>query len=719
MASLGTWKAFGLPFKAGIYQGYACLIKDYDDASTIFFWLGFLPLCVLIPLVYVLSCIIRIVRGGMLPPPGQRTTLWMYFSLIFVFVFMWLPFIIITFVYGPASPTDDSTWVLWTGAQFSHFQGLATVWTILFKKDIRAAFCGTVTCGRYMGKIWLLDSKLEESDRYQSIIQEWVSNPSSKLTYVSEDKEKKKYGRAAYYEQKQKDKNVINAQYEREKSRYNKDCKLLIETEKQLPSNQSINIHDIESLDPILPSQVLDTDPSSQRLLKEIVAATSSTNNKDDDDEASHEQQVQKATEVVRELCHRTSEACKEIKHMEQRLGKYQKFADSTSIRSGNNSKKKKRKKGSSDNDKVRIEWHNEDQLCSLIYVPKKRKSSRPSSQTGGFRNVVSEETTSTDKQEDDTATTSHTKQPKPFVVKINATHYHKLRAMFDTTYNGSSMSTDQATHAYHAILFAMVIRYSSLSGGQQLNDFRGGGMQGAIHESVFDVLSKWLGKSGTECFASPFNSSMSRFFSAFPSPDIDGHFGSHGDFFFPSSFDIQDGAWYELNPPFSPGLMDKMSTRISELLEKQCNKDNDVTFVVIIPTVRSAYEKKSKKKHKKKKKHKQANDKEGDESNNNSTHLMSTVNQAASESFNRLVNSPYCKSHIILPPREHGYIEGSQHLRPTKYKESQYSTSVIILSTKSKSFSSEDKKLFETEIREAFGSRHSMEVQQRKATKG
>ena len=94
LASLGTWKAFGLPFKAGVYQGYACLIKDYDDASTIFFWLGFLPLCVLIPLVYVLSCIIRIVREGegMLPPPGDlRTSLWMYFSLIFVFVFMWLP----------------------------------------------------------------------------------------------------------------------------------------------------------------------------------------------------------------------------------------------------------------------------------------------------------------------------------------------------------------------------------------------------------------------------------------------------------------------------------------------------------------------------------------------------------------------------------------------------------------------------------------------------
>ena len=230
----------------------------------------------------------------------------------------------------------------------------------------------------------------------------------------------------------------------------------------------------------------------------------------------------------------------------------------------------------------------------------------------------------------------------------------------------------------------------------------------------MFDVLSKWFGKSGTECFASPFNSSMSRFFSAFPSPDIDGHFGSHGDFFFPSSFEVQDGSWYELNPPFSPGVMDKMSIRISELLEIQSKKEVDVTFVVIIPTVRSDHEKKNKKKHKKKKKHMQTEDKEWDESN--STHLMSTVNQAASVSFNRLVNSPHCKSHIVLPPREHGYIEGSQHLRPTKYKESQYSTSVIVL--KSKSWTSTQAQEFETEIREAFGSRHSMEVQQRKATK-
>lgn len=148
LASVCTWNVWGIPFKGGLYQGYACVAKVYDDPSTIFFWLGFWPLCVVIPMVYVISCIVRIYRGGMLPPEGQRSTLYMYFSLIFVFVFMWLPFIVITFVWGPAYQGVDSTWVVWFGAQFAHLQGLATVWTILFKKDVRSSFLGTISCGK-------------------------------------------------------------------------------------------------------------------------------------------------------------------------------------------------------------------------------------------------------------------------------------------------------------------------------------------------------------------------------------------------------------------------------------------------------------------------------------------------------------------------------------------------------------------------------------------
>ena len=55
LASLAVWNVVGLPFKSGIYQGYACLPKDYDDASTIFFWLVSLCLvCVFIVIVQFL-----------------------------------------------------------------------------------------------------------------------------------------------------------------------------------------------------------------------------------------------------------------------------------------------------------------------------------------------------------------------------------------------------------------------------------------------------------------------------------------------------------------------------------------------------------------------------------------------------------------------------------------------------------------------------------------
>ena len=94
---------------------------------------------------------------------------------------MWLPFIVITFVWGPASPGVDSTWVLWSGAQFSHLQGLATVWTILFKPDIRAAFLGTITCGKWHG------CQEEERSQHQSGSNSRTRPPRTCATRASTD----------------------------------------------------------------------------------------------------------------------------------------------------------------------------------------------------------------------------------------------------------------------------------------------------------------------------------------------------------------------------------------------------------------------------------------------------------------------------------------------------------------------------------------------------
>jgi len=555
-----------------------------------------------------------------------------------------------------------------------------------------------------------------------------------------------------YQQKKENADALIDARHIRETSRKERDVKLLLEAEKRTSLDiMSQKNRDCVGVwirhldrDPILPYQAIETDASCDRLLTEILAAMATTGGMGE--ELDQQQCLNKAKDIVRELCHRTAEACRDIQSMEMRFGKYQKFIWDTVDSGGAGSKRKKRKRDASAGgvsvDRINVEWHDEDRLCSLIYIPKKRKSKLPSSLRGGWRNerrvpietpLANAGATDGNNQEDGDATGQH--KPKPFVIKINASHYHKLRSMFDSTHcpknaptsATTSMKKEQATHSFHAALFATVIRYSSLSGGQQLNDWKGGGMQGAVHDGVFDCLSKWFrgdGSSapsfGTECFASPFNSILPRFFSAFPSPDIDGHFGSHGDFFHPTSESLflRPGSWYELNPPFSPGVMNNMAHRIGQLLEIAHREELDVTFVVIVPTVRgttnNADRLGSDMKAKKKKKKKKKSDRDSKEGFINNNH--NTIHQAASHSFFQLINSPYCRSHITLPAREHGYIEGGQHLRPTKYKESQSSTSVIVLKSSSCTvLPDHDAESFEKELRVAFTSRHTMEVEQRK----
>ncbi|KAL7471099.1 hypothetical protein ACHAXS_011394 [Conticribra weissflogii] len=575
---------------------------------------------------------------------------------------------------------------------------------------------------------WLLDSKLEEKDRFYSISEEWVSNPAAKIACNengNRDKGKRK-----------KNRHVDNLEEEdarkvRQKDRADREIKMLLAAEKFLPSSMKTNAIENTSIiwrwvrhvdvDPILPWKPLQSDPSSERLKQEIVAQVTSSKIVP---EASPEQ---RANEIVRELCDRSSEAWKEIQIMEQRFGKYQKFGWDASVEKIVKKRKRGGGHGNTSNsvDKVIVEWNVEQssteertaddngqrkKLCTIIYVPKKQKSSSNSDE----------------------------KQPKPFVIKMNSTHYHKLRTMFDESYKNSdqysSVTSSQATHAFHAALFASVIRYSSLSGGQQLNDLRGGGMQGAIHDSVFNCLSKWFGASnssecegrrtsGTECFSSPFNSTLNHYFSAFPSPDIDGHFGSYVSF---------RSGWYEVNPPFSPGIMMKMAHDIDKALTRAHALNLDVSFIIVIPTCKTDTSNRNKtgadeendnlsgKRKGKKSKQKDKFSNSNDDTDN--VTFSSTVHRAALSSFHRLINSPHCISHSILSAREHGYIEGSQHLRPTKFKESQYSTSVIVMrSVKCNGDGTIDwdTQRFEKDLREAFASRHSKEIHDRRRSLG
>ena len=145
IATLSTWNIPAVPLRAGSYSGFACFPKGYDVPSSIFFWLVFVPAFLLIPLGYVLVCVIIVFRRGMLPPIGRRRNLAVYFfRLVFVFVAMWLPFIIIAFIVGPARPGVESSWLPWTSAAWI---------TSLTKPDIKNAYLGTPTFGWWDRKV--------------------------------------------------------------------------------------------------------------------------------------------------------------------------------------------------------------------------------------------------------------------------------------------------------------------------------------------------------------------------------------------------------------------------------------------------------------------------------------------------------------------------------------------------------------------------------------
>lgn len=225
---------------------------------------------------------------------------------------------------------------------------------------------------------------------------------------------------------------------------------------------------------------------------------------------------------------------------------------------------------------------------------------------------------------------------------------------------------------------------------------------QGAIHKQVFDSLSSVCQTDSIiECFASPLNVYNRQYCSIFHQ-DLDCHFGSGGDFFTVSHghFKKHSGNQvHEVNPPFSPGLMFCMVERLIEYLEfadfeaRQSKHDGKLTFVIVVPTCASTIV---------------------SESSEN------LVQRFANESFKKMIDSRFFVKHIVLKAREHGYVEGSQHLRQTRYKESQYDTSVVILQSQSAreeetqepAFTSNN---FEAEIRKSFSSRHQLELEERR----
>lgn len=271
----------------------------------------------------------------------------------------------------------------------------------------------------------------------------------------------------------------------------------------------------------------------------------------------------------------------------------------------------------------------------------------------------------------------------KPFCARIRPDHYHKLHTLFFRIHRQLPEKQQQhprLMHLFHLILLILLTRYSSLAGGQLLMDMRGGGMQGAIHTAAFGVLERYFAGDAVmfyEGFGSPMNCTWSSFGSAF-AQDLDWHFGALGNFL---QLQFRRGV-VEANPPFSPGLMERMADHIDECLARTTES---LTFVVIVPDA-------------------------GDPSHSD----RAVVKKFGGQSLTKMLTSRFRRHHILLRAKEHGYVEGAQYMRSTRYKESLYDTSVVILQSKAAE-QEFDLDGLEAELRSAFASRHREEVESRK----
>lgn len=396
--------------------------------------------------------------------------------------------------------------------------------------------------------------------------------------------------------------------------------------------NEHVSTKNIIWWDPVIPSCPEVSDSSCERLIYEIEMSSKHENTKKSLD----------ARSICMELCSKSADAANKIYLMSQRVGLYQNI---TSSKTGEKVILEKQ---------IPLKEQNEDEL------PGTEQTCEPSLSTYSL-------------------IYNRKKLKKPFVIKINASHYDKLWNMFmkqmKTLPNSDSK---KSKHAFHSILFTILLRYSSLSGGQLLQDLRGGGMQGAIHTQVFQYLRAKL-DCRMECFASPLNVYFGNFCSAFEEEVL--FFGSSGSFF---DMKLLEGC-FEANPPFAPGLMREMIDRMNRHLDAAKENDSSLTFVIIVPTCPMS-------------------------------DTDDLVQRFARESFAMMLHSPYFVHHSIMKARDHGYIEAAQHLRPTRFKQSQYDTSVIVLQSKRLNDNNGPTwwSDFERGLIQAFSSRHEQETKER-----
>jgi hypothetical protein len=202
--------------------------------------------------------------------------------------------------------------------------------------------------------------------------------------------------------------------------------------------------------------------------------------------------------------------------------------------------------------------------------------------------------------------------------VDIPLTVYNKLLAAIKVTY-----PFKYCNHSSY-------IWYTSML----YNLLDGKGLQWSTPNSVMMILRSQL-KCKTELFASPLNHCLDNYYSLFP---IDKLFNSRGNFFTAPEKDFKSGT-FQVNPPFIDSLFTKTTIKILKLLKIADDNNAELTFIYIMPKWESF------------------------------------------NTYNMLLESPYCIKNISLKANRHYYYE---HITNT-YIKARFGTCILLLSTNSK----------------------------------
>jgi hypothetical protein len=158
----------------------------------------------------------------------------------------------------------------------------------------------------------------------------------------------------------------------------------------------------------------------------------------------------------------------------------------------------------------------------------------------------------------------------------------------------------------------------------------QGAGLQAGVPGKIMDVLLERL-DCRMECFASPLNCRYQNYASAFP--DVDGCFGSVGNFF---QLDFSEGGCYQANPPFCEGLIAQMNDTIRKWLHTTTTTSRPLMFVVFVPAWKE------------------------------------------SVAYQQLLENGFLTKHLLLEQGKHWYTEGTQHRRKGSFRVASFDTSIF-----------------------------------------